>query len=96
MKITVFRKDFNKHFALSSAENSASGPLNRGRIADLFTFGENIICNSPTFARAKFQGGERHLCFISVRTFGSLKSPFITITSLPELDLRERIFVLLV
>ena len=35
------------NFALSDAEDSTSDPLNRGGIADLFSFIENTISNSP-------------------------------------------------
>ena len=48
-------------------------------------------------ARTKFLGSERLIfCFISISKFDSLKNLFTTITSLPELQFRCRIFSLLV
>ena len=51
-----FQKKFTaNNFALSSAEDNTSGPLNRGGIADL-PFVKNSISNSPKFTRATFLG----------------------------------------
>ena len=46
--------------------------------------------------RAKFLESNGLFCFISICKFGSFKNPFATITSLPELYFRIRIFILLV
>ena len=53
-----FQKKFTaNNFALSSAEDNTSGPLNRGGIADL-PFVKNSISNSPKFTRATFLGND--------------------------------------
>ena len=96
-RLEFLEKFTGNNFALPDAENSTSGSLNKGGIADSrFTFAENTISNLPKVLRAKFLGSDRLFCFISVCKFDSLKNPFARITSLSELYLRIRRFILLV
>ena len=69
-------------------------PLNRGGIADFFV--ENTISNSLKVPGAKFLGSGGLFCFSSIRKFGSFMNSFAMITSLSELYLRFRRFILLV
>ena len=80
-----FLEKFSKNnFALSDAEDSTFGPLNRRRYSR-FTFVENTIGNSPKVTSVKFLGSNGLFCFISISKFGSFKNPFAKITSLSEL-----------
>ena len=91
-RFEFLEKFLTNNFALSDAEDNTSGPLRYSR----FTFVENTISNSPKVPRAKFMGSDGLFCFSSVCKFGSFKNPFATITSLSELYLRFRRFILLV
>ena len=46
--------------------------------------------------KVKFLGSDVLFCFISACNFGNLKNPFATITSLSELNLRFRKFILFI
>ena len=90
-----FEEKFSaNNFALLDAEDSTSGPLNRGGIADLPLLRTLLaICQKsrePSFWEVMDS------CFISICKFGSFKNPFATITSLSELYLRIRRFFSLV
>ena len=70
-RLEFLEKFLANNFALSDAEDSTSDPLNRGGTADLFSFVENTISNSPKVPRAKFLGSDGLFCFRSIRKFGS-------------------------
>ena len=83
-RLEFLEKFSANNFSFSDAKDNTSGPLNRGGMADL-----SLLRNSPKVPRAKFY-------FISIWKFGSFKNPFPTITSLSELYLRIRRFILFV
>ena len=60
-----------------------------------FLFVENTINNSPKVVRATFSGHDRRYCLISISRFGSFKNPLTIISSLPKLQVRSRICILL-
>ena len=91
-RLEFFENFSANSFALSDAEDNTSGSRRNNR----FTFNENTIGNSPKVMSAKFLGSDGLFYFSSISKFGSFKSPFATITSLPELDFRFRRFILLV
>ena len=96
-RLEFSEKFLANNFAWSEAENSTSGPLKRGGITDL-PLVENTISKWPKVPTAKFLGSDRPHYFISISTMHiwQLQEPFATITSLSELSVRLRRFILLV
>ena len=95
IKDKVLRKVFSKQFYFIRYRRQHLRDIEWRRYSR-FTFVENIIGNSPKVPRAKFLGSKGLFCFISIRKFGNLKNPFATITSLSELFLWFRRFILLI
>ena len=81
------------HYALSDAEDSTSGSLNREGIADLPLLRTLLAIRQKS--KSQVSGSDELFCFISICKFGSFKNPFATITSLSELYFRFRRFILL-
>ena len=82
------------NFALPGTEDNTSGSLNRGHIADLPLL-STLLAFLQTSPEPSFWE-VMHSFFISICKFGSLKKPFVIITSLSELYFRFRRLVLLV
>ena len=95
IKIRVLRKVFNKQFCFIRSRRKNLRVVEQSRYSR-FTFAESTISNSPKVPRTRFLGNDGLFCFISKCKFGSLKSPFATITGLSELYFRFRRFILLV
>ena len=57
-RLQFLEKFLANNFALSNAEDSTSGSLNRGGIADLLTFVKNTISNLPKVTITKFLGSD--------------------------------------
>ena len=95
IKDKVLRKVFSKQFHFIMYRRQHLRDI-EWRSYSRFTFVENIIGNSPKVPRAKFLGSKGLFCFISIRKFGNLKNPFATITSLSELFVWFRRFILLI
>ena len=51
-------------------------------------FAENTVINKLKVVNAKFLGGDRLFCFISISMFASFKNPWAIIPSLSELHFR--------
>ena len=93
-RLEFLEKFSANNFTLSDAEDNTSGPLNRGGIADL------LLLRTLLAIRQKLQEPSfwevLDSCFISICKFGNFKIAFAMITSLSELYLRTRRFILLV
>ena len=72
---------------LSDAEDSTSGPLNRGGIPGLPSL-RTLLAIRQISPRAKFLGSDGLFCFTSICKFSSFKNPFAMITSLYQLYFR--------
>ena len=88
-RLEFWEKFLANNFALSDAEDSTSGPSNRGVIADL------PLLRTLLAVHQKFLGRDGLFCFSSTWKFSSFKNPFAMITSLSELYFRFRRFILL-
>ena len=93
-RLELLEKFLANNFALSDAEDNTSGLLSRGGTADLPLLRTLLTIyqksQEPRFWKVMDS------CFSIICKFGSFKSPFATITSLPELDFRFRRFILLI
>ena len=88
-RLEFLEKFLANNFALSDAEDSTSGPSNRGVIADL------PLLRTLLAIHQKFLGRDGLFCFSSTWKFSSFKNPFAMIASLSELYFRFRRFILL-
>ena len=80
-RLEFLEKFLANNFPLSDAEYNNSELLNIEGISRFIPV-ENTISNSPKVLRAKFLGSNGLFCFSRICKFGSLQSPFATITSL--------------
>ena len=99
IKIRVLRKVFSTQFCFITCRRQHFQAVEQRR-CNRFTFAENTISNSSKVTRAMFLGSNGLFCFISICKFGSFcndyKNPFATITSLSELYIRSRRFIILI
>ena len=86
-RLEILEKFLANTFALSDAEDSTSGPLNRGGIPGLPSL-RTLLAIRQISPRAKFLGSDGLFCFTSICKFSSFKNPFATITSLSQLYFR--------
>ena len=93
IKVKVLRKVFNKQFCFISCRKQHLRAIKYRRYRR-FTFVGNTI-SSPESYEPSFKE-MRLFCFIRISKFGSFKSLFVMITSLSEIHLRCRGFMLLV
>ena len=91
-RLKFLEKFLGINFALSDAEDSTPGLLNRRGIADLLLLRTLLaVCQKsqgPSFWEVIDS------CFISICKFGRFKNPFAMITSLSELYFRFKRFIL--
>ena len=80
-RLEFLEKFLANNFPLSDAEYNNSELLNIEGISRFIPV-ENTISNSLKVLRAKFLGSNGLFCFSRICKFGSLQSPFATITSL--------------
>ena len=92
-RLEFLEKLLANNFTLSEAEENTSGSLNRGGIADLALL-RTLLAIRQKFQEPSFWGVMDS--FVLVYKFGSFKNPFTAITSVSELYLRLRTFILLV
>ena len=95
IKIRFLGKVLSKQFCFIRCRRQHLWSIEYRR-SSRFTFDENTISNLPKVPRAKFLGSKGLFCFISICKLGSFKNPLATITSVSELYLRIRRFILLV
>ena len=92
--LEFLEKFLAKNVTLSEVEDNTSGLFDRGGIADLpllrILSAIHLKYQEPSFWEVMDS------CFSSIYHFSSFKSPFATITSLPELYFRFRTFILLI
>ena len=92
--VEFLEKFLANNFALPDAEENTSGPLNRGGTVEI------TLLRAPLAICQKSQETSfckvMNSCFSSLCKFSSFKSPFATITSLPELHFQFRRFILLI
>ena len=93
-RLELLEKFSANNSALSDAEDSTFGPLNRGGIADLPLLRTLLAIHHKPRQPSFWEVMDSY--FISICKFGSFKNPFATITSLFELYFRSRRFILLV
>ena len=87
-RLEFLEKFLAKYFALSDAEDKASGPLNREGTVDLPLLTTLLaICQVP---RARFLGNDGLFCFVSMCKLHSFKNPFAANTIQFELYFRIR------
>ena len=93
-RLEFLEKFSANNYALSDAEENTSGLLNREGIADL-----SLLRTLLAIRQKSREPSFREVMdsfFMSMCKFSSSKKPFATITSLSELYLRFRRFILLV
>ena len=91
-RLKFLEKFSANNFALSDAEDSTSGLLNRGGIVDLPLLRTLLAIHQKSREPSFWEVIDS--CFISICKFGSFKNPFAMITSLSKLYLRIRRFSL--
>ena len=82
-KLEFLEKCLANNFTLSDAEDDTSGPLNRGRIADLPLLRTLLAIGQKSQKPSFWEVMDS--CFSSICKFGSFRNPLATITSLSEL-----------
>ena len=92
-RLKFLEKFSANNFALSDAEDSTSGLLNRGGIVDLPLLRTLLAIHQKSRESSFWEVIDS--CFISICKFGSFKNPSATITSLSELCFSIR-FILLI
>ena len=93
-RLKFLEKFSANNFALSDAEDSTSGLLNRGGIVDLPLLRTLLAIHQISRESSFWEVIDS--CFISICKFGSFKNPSATITSLSELCFSIRRFILLI
>ena len=95
--LEFLEKFLANNFALSDSEGNKTNPMNREAVEmyhlPLF---KTLLAIHPKVQRAKFLESDGLFYFSSIYKFCSCKNTFIMITSLPELYVRFRRFILLV
>ena len=87
-KLEFLEKCLANNFTLSDAEDDTSGPLNRGRIADLPLLRTLLAIGQKSQKPSFWEVMDS--CFSSICKFGSFRNPLATITSLSELYFHEK------
>ena len=83
-RLEFLEKFLANNFTLSDAEENISGSLNSGSMADLPLL-QTMLAIHQKSQEPSFWEAIDFFCFISICKFGSFKTPFAGITSLPEL-----------